>query len=184
MVFNLELWKDIKGYEGVYQISNLGNIKSLKRKTHIQNATRIKKEKILKLQLRNGYYVINLCKNGCRKAYSVHRLVAETFIPNPNNLPYINHIDFNTQNNSVDNLEWCTQKDNIGWSRKHYFGRKKVTHSNTGEKYITYRKSTKKFRIIIDKKEYKSCDTLEDAIRFRDGILKEVMENGKVNNSK
>lgn len=100
-----EVWKDIKGYEGKYQVSNLGRIKSLSyRNTGIS--------KILVPKINKGYYEIGLYLNGIRKMFFVHRLVALTFIPNPNNLPQINHIDEDKTNNCVDNLEWCTQAYN------------------------------------------------------------------------
>lgn len=100
-----EIWKDIKGYEGLYQVSNLGNVKSL-----CNNKTR--KEKILKPKQRKGYLYVGLCKNGKVKQYLVHRLVAEHFIPNPNNLPQIDHINTNKTDNRVENLRWVTQKEN------------------------------------------------------------------------
>lgn len=100
---NNELWKDIKDYEGLYQISNLGRVKSL----------RFGKEKILKYgKSGKGYFFVNLCKNGEYKSYIVHRLIAKAFIPNPENLPEVNHKDENKQNNCVENLEWCTHKYN------------------------------------------------------------------------
>lgn len=167
-----EIWKDIKNYEGLYQISNLGNVKKLR---FINNRCNFKKESIKKLNIRNGYYIVQLSKNGKRKSYQVHRLVAEAFIENPENKSIINHIDYNPLNNNVDNLEWCTQKENVEWSKCHMYGRKNITHSNTGEKYICYRKSADRYRIIIDKKEYPSCKTLEEAIKVRDKILKEVI---------
>lgn len=113
----MEIWKDIKGYEGLYQISDLGNVKSLPR-TRIskiqKNPTKIK-EKILKLCIRSKnykYYVCNLSKNGKGKNYTVHRLVAETFIENFENKTQVNHKDGNRLNNKVDNLEWVTPKEN------------------------------------------------------------------------
>lgn len=99
-----EIWKDIKGYEGLYQISNLGRVKSL----------RFNKEMIMKIHIpkNNWYPVIHLRKNGVSKTIKIHRIVAQTFILNPNNLPIVNHKDENKTNNCVDNLEWCSRKYN------------------------------------------------------------------------
>ena len=107
----LEIWKDIDGYEGLYQVSNLGRIKSL-------NYKRTGRTKILKLVKSNGYLDIILYNNGKCKHYLVHRLVAKAFIPNPDSLPEINHIDENKTNNKVDNLEWCTSKYNSNYGTK------------------------------------------------------------------
>ena len=98
-----EVWKDIKGYEGHYQVSDKGRVKSVK----------FGKEKILKpARDTKGYLAVQLCKNGEIKRCFVHRLVAQTFIQNPNNLPHINHKDEDKTNNSVQNLEWCDSKYN------------------------------------------------------------------------
>lgn len=106
----MEIWKDIKGYEGLYQISNLGRLKSLPRKYK----KRYINEEIIKKpsKLPKGYLRIALAKNGTIKYFFIHRLVAQAFIPNPNNLPCVNHKDCNTSNNSVNNLEWCSYKHN------------------------------------------------------------------------
>lgn len=96
-----EKWKPIKNYESLYEVSDLGNIKSLKRNV------------ILKVRNdKNGYLVINLCKKGKTKTFKVHRLVAHEFIDNPLNKKEINHKDGNKQNNRVNNLEWCSSKEN------------------------------------------------------------------------
>lgn len=108
----LEVWKDIPNYEGLYQISNLGNVKSL-----CFGARNIKKSNIVKLlhQSRNnlGYHKVQLYKDGKSKMFYVHRLVAMSFIPNPDNKPQINHKDGNKDNNTIDNLEWVTSKENL-----------------------------------------------------------------------
>ena len=114
----VETWKDIKGYEGLYQISNLGRIKSLRKK--IKNNGAFGKRKIItknekivsSYKNKDGYSVVQLYKNNKRKLKLVHRLVAEAFIPNPNNYPYVNHKDGNKANNCVDNLEWCNNSMN------------------------------------------------------------------------
>lgn len=101
----MEIWKDIAGYEKLYQVSNRGRVKSLPR-----NGTGAK-EKILTLHKDSkGVYNVSLSKNGERKIAYVHRLVAEAFLPNPFNLPQVWHIDGNSENNEVDNLIWCTQE--------------------------------------------------------------------------
>ena len=108
-----EEWRDIKGYEGLYQISNLGRVKSL-RNNHGQF-----REKILKTcSNKLGYSYINLYKEGKNKKCLVHRLVALHFIPNPNNYKEINHKDENKQNNRVENLEWCTAEYNSNYGTR------------------------------------------------------------------
>lgn len=103
-----ECWKDIKGYEGVYQISNFGRLRKY--------YSYIKQERILKPMIcSNKYLVACLYKNATQKKLLIHRLVAEAFIPNPNNLPCVNHKDETRTNNRVDNLEWCSQKYNLNY---------------------------------------------------------------------
>jgi hypothetical protein len=102
---NKEIWKDIPGYENYYQISNTGKVKSF-----VSN-------KILKpITDKDGYLRVCLCVNQKRKSHIIHRIVAKVFIPNPQNKPHINHLDFNITNNCVSNLEWCTPKENILYS--------------------------------------------------------------------
>ena len=115
-----EEWRDIDCYDGYYQISNYGRIKSLPRVINCKNgATRIKPEKILKLsQDSDGYYITGLCVNGIRKNCKPHRLVAETFISNPNNYLMINHKDEIKTNNCVWNLEWCDVLYNNNYGTK------------------------------------------------------------------
>ena len=107
-----ENWKDIKGFEGLYKISNFGNVKSL-------NYKRTKKERILTPgNIANGYLCVLLYKNGTRKTFTIHRLVAQTFIENPENLPQVNHIDEDKTNNRVENLEWCDIKYNNNYGTR------------------------------------------------------------------
>lgn len=110
-----EIWKDIKGFEGCYQISNFGRVKALAREV---GGGRRLKEKMLHFSPSNGYKVAHLYKNGVQKNFSVHRLVGEAFIPNPENKPCINHKDENKLNNHVNNLEWVTQKENANYGTK------------------------------------------------------------------
>ena len=110
-----EFWKDIVGYEGLYQVSNFGRVKSADR---TDRYGREFKGKILTPCTDNlGYLHLGLQHDGKRKTVRVHRLVAEAFIPNTNNCKYINHKDENKQNNCVGNLEWCDTKYNINYGR-------------------------------------------------------------------
>lgn len=108
-----EVWKDIEGYEGLYQVSTCGNIKSLPKVRRNGTGTYIQKERLLKpSNTSTGYKKVELCKDGKRKSFKVHRLVAIAFIPNPDNKPEVNHIDGNKINNNIDNLEWVTSSEN------------------------------------------------------------------------
>lgn len=108
----MEIWKDIKDYEGLYQVSNFGNIRSL-------NYLRTGKIKLKKLHYNNnGYFVVGLWKNNKGKTFFVHRLVAEAFIPNPDNLPQVNHKDECKTNNCVENLEWCSCQYNLNYGTR------------------------------------------------------------------
>ena len=108
----IEEWRDIKDYKGFYQVSNLGRIKSLERIVkHSKGGVKMQKERILKTS-KSRYELASLSKEGCIKSYAVHRIVAETFIPNPKNKPQVNHKDGNILNNSAMNLEWCTASEN------------------------------------------------------------------------
>jgi len=104
-----EIWKDIAGYEGAYQVSNLGRVKSFRQSSKMGKP----KEWILKPSLINsGYGVVTLYSKEKREKFQIHRLVASAFLPNPNNLPCVNHRDENKLNNCVENLEWCTYQYN------------------------------------------------------------------------
>lgn len=114
-----EIWKDIKGYEDKYQISNFGNIRSKEYNITITNkygTTFLKKYNATykKPTIANtGYYVVVLYNNKKHRTYLIHRLVAEHFIENPNNCECVNHIDGNKLNNNISNLEWCTHQENM-----------------------------------------------------------------------
>lgn len=109
----IEIWKDIRGFEGIYQISNLGNVRSITRDVFINHPTKphyrhIKGKPLSAIRDKDGYLVISLFKKGKEKNVKIHRLVAEAFIENNDNLPQVNHKDGNKENNIVSNLEWCS----------------------------------------------------------------------------
>lgn len=115
-----EQFVDIEGYEGDYQISNYGNVRSLKKAPFL----------ILKpMVATNGYLVACLWKNNIQRKHCIHRLVANAFLPNPENLDEVNHIDEDKTNNRVDNLEWCTHKYNMNYGAV----REKIGRANTGK---------------------------------------------------
>ena len=119
-----EIWKDIQGYEGFYQISSLGNVKSLERVVDKGNGIlQHRKERIMnKRESVDGYYIAKLNVNKKSTSIAIHILVARHFIDNPNNYPEVNHKDCNRKNNQVDNLEWCTHQQNVEHSKQlgHY----------------------------------------------------------------
>ena len=117
-----EIWKTIEGFEGLYEVSNLGRVRSLDRVRKAgYGSTANVKGKILTPQYLKGtkYSVVTLCRNEAGKHYLIHRLVATAFIDNPYNLPEVNHKDENPSNNNVSNLEWCDRKynNNYGTAR-------------------------------------------------------------------
>ena len=153
-----EIWCPIKGYESMYEVSDQGRVKSIG----------YGKERILKsIRDKDGYLFVNLYKNVDHKTCKVHRLVAQTFIPNPDNLPQVNHKDENKENNSVQNLEWCTNKYN----------------SNYGTR--TQRQADKKSKPVIQYtksgefvKEWKSATDVERNLGFDNGYISNCC-NGK-----
>lgn len=120
-----EEWKDIEEYEGLYQVSSMGRVKSL-------NYNHTNKERILKTgKDKYGYLFVYLYKDGKRKFHKVHRLVAQAFLDNPYNLPFINHKDECKTNNFVDNIEWCTAAYNINYGTRNAKAGKTISKTNT-----------------------------------------------------
>ena len=153
-----EVWKPVVGYEGLYEISNLGRVKSLIRGI------------IRKQRLNKGYMYIGLHKDGVEKMCKVHRLVAEAFIPNPKNKSDVNHKDQVKTNNKLENLEWATRKENTNYS-KEKLKRIKRYKTNTGEHHITFEKRTNAY-VFAYQKSYarfrKRFKSLEEAKQYRD----------------
>jgi len=135
-----EIWKDIKGYEDKYRISNLGRVMSLKNKFG-------NRELILRQYTSNGYCHFTMCKDSKLKMSRTHQIVAQTFIENPDNKPYVNHIDGDKRNNFVENLEWCTAKENVIHAYK--LG---LTSMNKGEDHYLAKLTE---RDVLEIKKYK-----------------------------
>ena len=143
----MEIWKDIKGYEGLYRISSLGRILSLQRTFYTGRNNRIctiPNTIMSPSKTKKGYLRVTLYKDGQPKGFQVHRLVAEAFIPNPNNLPEVNHKNEIKDCNKVDNLEWCTSEYNIKYSKAYIYNlpkaidkvKRKVIQMNLDDKFI------------------------------------------------
>ena len=130
-----EIWKDIEGYEGLYQVSNLGRVKSLPHFRKNGYSGYVTKEKILIPSYQdNGYQIVNLFSDNKRKTHTIHRLVANCFILNPNNKPCVDHINTDKADNRVENLRWVTHKENMN----NPITTKKIGKANTRthKKYI------------------------------------------------
>lgn len=127
-----EIWRPIDGYEGRYEVSSIGRIKSLSRKSWNGHGIMILRERILAPGINSrGYETVNLYINGKRNNVLVHQIVAKTFIPNPEGKPCIDHINTNRRDNHIKNLRWCTQAENCN----NILSRKKISEANRGEKH-------------------------------------------------
>ena len=167
-------WKDIKGYEDLYKVSDTGIVVAKEKHwTMHHSVSMIAKEKELKHEMCHGYKRVSLHKNKKYKHFFVHRLVAEAFVynPNPEKKKYINHKDFNTENNNASNLEWVTLKENMIHSSKRCSqSALRIKMSKTGEHYIYLRENGKYF--IFYNKIYKQFNTLNEAIAYRNEVIK------------
>ena len=158
----IEEWRPIVGYEELYEVSNLGRVRSIDRYVKYSNGQiHLHKGKVLSPVKSNlGYLLVSLCCNGKYKMFLVHRLVTEAFIPNPENLPEVNHKDEDKANNSVDNLEWCDRSYNNN------YGTARIRAKDTAIKNgywtgLSRKESMKKYyqenrdRICEQRKEYR-----------------------------
>lgn len=164
-----EVWKDIPKYKGVYQVSNLGRVKSLDRIVIDKNGRkRLCKGKILKNNIYiNGYLYVRLCDKEKNKQFQVHRLVAQAFIPNPNNLPEVNHKDEDKTNNKVSNLEWCTSKYNCNYGTRNKRNSKLISKALKG-KFIGAKNPNAKAVVMYDIQgnKLKEFEMMKDAGKY------------------
>ena len=156
-------WKAIKGYEGLYEISNTGLVKALEKRVDRGKCHRTWKSHIKRYGVdNNGYLRVSLSKEGVNKTHKVHRLVATAFISNPDKLPQVNHIDGNKQNNHVSNLEWCTQSDNMSHAYKNglkrndgeFNSQSKLTQEDVNHIRAVYKPRDKEFSTVALGKKY------------------------------
>lgn len=156
-----EIWRPVKGYENLYLVSSKGRVKSL----HKLKFSKCKnKDRMLRqVLLDTGYKQVVLSKESKTSSFRVHVLVANAFLPNPNNYPVVNHKDENRQNNNVENLEWCTQRQNL-------------LHSNVIEKMLnaTHKNRCKPVAIYKNGRLIRECSSATDAARFLNDFQQNV----------
>ena len=169
-----EEWRELPGYDGRYQVSNFGNFRSVETNRYIHGLlTKIKRIRNFSLiDNGNGYLYVSISNNGKRKNVYIHRAVAEAFIPKEEGKNVVNHRDFNKKNNCVENLEWCTQRQNVQCSSDKMKKSKSVCRdTNTGEKYITLKRG--KYVLRIKGEIYKTFSKLSEAKQCKERILNE-----------
>ena len=165
-----EIWKDIIGYEGLYQVSNFGRVKSLDKIMFVYGCQKdpiqaIKKGKILTPRKNSdGYDKVSLTKNKVAKEYFIHRLVAICFLDNPNNYEEVNHIDGNKTNNNVSNLEWCTHLQNMQHCYENNLRKKSTTHC--GLKYGNNPNAKKVYQYDLNMNFIASWSSFSEAANF------------------
>jgi hypothetical protein len=165
-----EIWKPVPGYEGCYEVSNLGNVRSLDRIIPWKNSTRRIKGKMCSqpTEGHNGYKTVRVCRNWITKGWLTHRLVAEVFVPNPENKPVVNHKDGNKENNAAINLEWVTHSENA--QHVYTLGRRKSTAGTAnGNARLT------DIQLQQIKKRYATGNVTQDQLAYEYGVCKDTI---------
>lgn len=161
-----EEWRDIKGYEGLYQVSNLGRVRSLDRYIiNKSNKRQYYNGKILNGNIRQGYLKLTLSKNNSQKTIPIHILVAKTFIPNPESKPEVNHIDGNKANNCVNNLEWVTRSENELHAYKNGLAKPSLKQKEAVAKYARENYSKKVLQYDLNGNFIKEWNSMHDVWR-------------------
>ena len=170
-----EKWRPVVGFEDAYEVSNTGRVRSIGRYVKSRWGQTWYNMHELKIQTsKKGYKTVVLHRDGDYYQKQVHRLVAEAFIPNPENMEQVNHKDTDKANNNVSNLEWCTQRENVNHSKERYCHAKSTIKANTGYKYISL---TKKGVYRVSSRQRgidKRFKTLEEAILYRNEAMHEI----------
>ena len=162
-----EEWRNIEGFDGRYQVSNLGHVKST---LFANRSCQKKRDKIIAPENNGrGYLVVGLYKDGKRTNKYVHRLVADAFCERRGGRNYVNHLDHDTLNNNSLNLEWCTARENI----HHSSTKMKRNTAATTDDVCIYKRGYW-YRVVVNGKEYKQQRSLEEARALRDEIIKEM----------
>lgn len=180
-----EIWKDIDGYEGLYQVSNKGNIRSLNRKVIYVDGRVFKyKGKILKKSLNRGYEYVKISKGSVIKTFKVHRLVAQAFISNPLNLEQVNHKDETKTNNNVSNLEWCSAKYNSNYGTSTERAKNHTDYKKLGKERKN-KNGKKLYQFSLEGELIKIYPTIREAARngFDRGAIHRCI-TGRVNSHK
>ena len=178
----MEKWRDVRGYEGLYQVSSEGMVRSLDRYvTHSRNPdfNVLRKGKIMSpVNHGNGYLYVSLTMRGKRKNHYIHRLVAEAFVRNPNAFNEVDHKNRNRRDNRAENLRWVDHADNMANAEMGGVPRDSWKKPKSGEKYI--KRSNNRWRVVIARKDFridKGFETIEEAVEFRNSLGKEVIGN-------
>jgi len=176
-----EIWMPVNGYEGLYQVSNLGRVRALERSRLVRDShggymIRTDQGRIVsQTDNGHGYLIVQLRKDGRRKNHYAHRLVAEAFCANPDKKRVVNHKDYNTKNNQPENLEWVTTKENVCYSKHRMRHPKHGSRlGRTNEKYIGLhmRRGKTKYRVnIAQLSVYKEFDVLDEAVAYRNEVM-------------
>lgn len=168
----MEIWKDVEGYEGMYRVSSYGRVIRLERMVTDAIGTRVLPETMLMCCDGTGsknktYYRVALCRNGKKENVSVHRLVARTFIPNPENKPCVNHIDGNKHNNHVENLEWVTYSENT--IHAYQTG---LIPPHKAEPFVEKKYGRPSFKSLLGESPVARERIIEEPVRLRKRIIK------------
>lgn len=176
-----EIFKDVPHYEGLYQVSNFGRVKSLQRLVkHNYGGLKTLKERLLRIGIDScGYCVVVLCKNGYKETFKVHRIVAQCFLIPIKDKTHVNHKDGNKSNNSIDNIEWCNRSENVIHAIK--TGLLKI---KKGKEHCNYGSENKVSKKVIDTKSGRIFNTIREAsetTKYTQKYISSMLRNERTN---